>query len=179
LKKRNTKEAWLKEGLRVLAKMGEAGLNIDVLAKRLGVTKGSFYHHFKNRQVFSEELLAFWEDAMTEDVTRLSREGDYSERNKRFMELSFELENFDLEVAVRAWALRDPVARSYLARVDVRRIEYLQELAELVTDNKEKAKTVAQLRYALFVGATQMVPTVKGEELKRLREALDKLLFID
>ena len=41
-----TKEEYYDAALEVLAQLGFKGLNIGVLCKRLGVTSGSFYHHF-------------------------------------------------------------------------------------------------------------------------------------
>ena len=37
------RDAWIKAAVAVLAEHGADGLRVEVLAKRLGVTKGSFY----------------------------------------------------------------------------------------------------------------------------------------
>ena len=57
---RKRKQDWLGEGRFVLGQDGVTGLTIDGLAKKLGLTKGSFYHHFKNGQDYQQELVAFW-----------------------------------------------------------------------------------------------------------------------
>ena len=57
---RKSKQDWLEKGLKILAKESLNGLTIDKMALELGVTKGSFYHHFKNARDFEERLLGYW-----------------------------------------------------------------------------------------------------------------------
>ena len=51
---------WVKAGLLALAERGVEGLRVDRLARDLGVTKGSFYWHFKNRDELFDALAKFW-----------------------------------------------------------------------------------------------------------------------
>ncbi|MEV0081899.1 TetR/AcrR family transcriptional regulator [Saccharopolyspora sp. NPDC050642] len=44
--KMSGKQDWLDAGLEILADQGVPALTIDRLATKLGLTKGSFYHHF-------------------------------------------------------------------------------------------------------------------------------------
>jgi len=60
-----TRRRWLQEGLALLEESGAEALTIESLTSRLGVTKGSFYHHFTNYQDFQESLLVYWEEAGT------------------------------------------------------------------------------------------------------------------
>ena len=169
---RNTKASWIKEGLVVLAELGNAGLTIDELTKRLKVTKGSFYHHFKNRRDFSEQLLLHWEDQMTLDIIQASREAaTYEDRNRKLLELSNKTRTYELEVAIRAWALRDPLARTYQERVDQHRIQFLKELYLLNTD-ESGAEKMALIRYSFIVGAQQIIPNIKGEIFNQLFNSL-------
>ena len=59
---RKSKQDWLEVGLKTLGEFGENGLTIERLTGTLGVTKGSFYHHFRNVEDFREQLIAFWAD---------------------------------------------------------------------------------------------------------------------
>lgn len=167
---RTTKTQWLDEGLKVLAESGEAGLTIDNLAERLHLTKGSFYHHFKNRRSFSDELLAHWEKQQTLDIISASdRTGrSFSDRNAALIRLSRMDQRSNLEVAIRAWALRDPLVRGYQQRVDRRRLEYLRRLFGLLTDEKDAAERMALIRYCMYVGTQQVIPRIKGKTLEAL-----------
>src|SRR5258708_2447595 len=57
-----TKKQYFDTALEVLAELGFKGLNIGVLCRRLGVTSGSFYHHFGSWQGFVDALLEHWEN---------------------------------------------------------------------------------------------------------------------
>ena len=51
-------------------------MRIEPLAQALGVTRGGFYWHFKDRQALLDELLDTWERRSTDEVLeRVEREG--------------------------------------------------------------------------------------------------------
>ncbi|MBB6732148.1 TetR/AcrR family transcriptional regulator [Cohnella zeiphila] len=59
------KRKWLEEGFSLWGERGAGFLTIDTLTSRLGVTKGSFYHHFQNWQNYKENLLSSYENERT------------------------------------------------------------------------------------------------------------------
>jgi AcrR family transcriptional regulator len=175
---RLTREAWLDEGLQLLKEEGAAALTIDQLTQRLGVTKGSFYHHFRSRADFSRLLLAHWEERLTHRLIEASSDGrDFSERNLKLTRMAEELFDPELEVAIRAWALRDPLAMRYQERVDRQRIDYLSELFQLVTADSEAASALALIRYAFYVGAQQIRPALSSQQYTRLLQRLQRALL--
>lgn len=171
------KLAWLEAGLKILSEAGEAGLTIENLARRLHLTKGSFYHHFHNRKNFSRELLAFWEKQQTLDIIESSaRTGtSFADRNAALIRLSRMDQISGLEVAIRAWALRDPLVREYQQRVDHLRIDYLRELFGMLTGEKDNADHMALIRYCMYVGSQQVIPRVGGDTLEILYRKLHKM----
>lgn len=50
-------EIWLVKGYETFAVLGERGLKVEQLAKEVGISKSSFYHHFADLDVFTEKLL--------------------------------------------------------------------------------------------------------------------------
>ena len=56
-----SRSAYFDVALELLAEGGHDGLTIAALCARLGVTKGSFYHHFRDLCAFTDALLAYWE----------------------------------------------------------------------------------------------------------------------
>src|SRR5580658_9384706 len=73
---RTPRGKWIEHGLRALAAGGPEAVRIESLAEGLGVTRGSFYWHFRDRQALLEEMLDRWEKSTTEDLlARLDREG--------------------------------------------------------------------------------------------------------
>jgi AcrR family transcriptional regulator len=50
-------ERWILAGYQIFALAGEKGLKIEQLAKEVGISKSSFYHHFADIEIFKEKLL--------------------------------------------------------------------------------------------------------------------------
>ena len=53
---------WIEAAIELLAEQGVQGMRVELLAKNFGVTKGSFYWHFKDRQDLVDGVLATWRD---------------------------------------------------------------------------------------------------------------------
>lgn len=53
----NKKEIWIKEGYEIFAIFGLNGLKVELLAKKVGKSKSSFYHYFAELEIFIELLL--------------------------------------------------------------------------------------------------------------------------
>ncbi len=156
--KRRSKKDLLEAGLNILARFGEGALTIDSLCKKLGVTKGSFYHHFGSRKEFSRQLLEHWAQEHTQRYIELCKQaGSATDSFCTLDALAQEIDD-DVEVAVRAWALRDPLAREHQEHVDLARMEYLNKLYLGMVEDAELAALLTQLGYAIFVGSRQIMP---------------------
>ena len=60
------KAQWLSAGLEALRKGGVGAVRVERLAAGVGVTKGSFYHHFRDRNALLEAVLEYWSREMTD-----------------------------------------------------------------------------------------------------------------
>lgn len=166
---RLTREDWLAAGFELLRAQGAGALTIDRLTRRLGVTKGSFYHHFECREDFSHALLDRWERKLTQELIDSSRGGaDFAERNRRLTLLGEQLSDPGLEMAIRAWALQDPEVMAHQERVDRQRLAYLGELYGLLGKDPERTADLALIRYAFAVGAQQIRPPLHPAEIARV-----------
>ncbi|WP_344044119.1 TetR/AcrR family transcriptional regulator, partial [Saccharothrix xinjiangensis] len=67
-KQRLSKQDWLTAALTALAGGGVGAVAVEPLAQRLGVTRGSFYWHFADRNALLHEALEWWESQGTEAV---------------------------------------------------------------------------------------------------------------
>jgi AcrR family transcriptional regulator len=54
-----TKETWIKVGYHIFATSGEHGLKIETIAKKVGISKSSFYHYFADLELFVEQLMDY------------------------------------------------------------------------------------------------------------------------
>jgi AcrR family transcriptional regulator len=124
------KEAWLSAAMEVLAREGQAKLRVDNLAGQLGVTKGSFYHHFKGRDDFVQSLLDYWSRTFTDNVIAAARamEGSPEERLLNVMRM-IEREDLDrYDIAFRSWAAQDPSVAKGVRQVDLARYRFIRSL---------------------------------------------------
>jgi AcrR family transcriptional regulator len=53
------KQIWITTGYATFALTGNDGLKIEPLAKKVGISKSSFYHHFADTELFMEGLLDY------------------------------------------------------------------------------------------------------------------------
>ena len=124
------RKAWLHAAMEVLAREGQAKLRVDRLASDLGVTKGSFHHHFENREDFVESLLAYWSSAFTDSVVReIERlEMPADERHLKLMQM-IQREGLDrYDIAFRSWAAQDPSVAEEVKKVDLARYKFIHSL---------------------------------------------------
>jgi AcrR family transcriptional regulator len=164
---RKTKQDWIEAGFSILGESGASDLTIDRLTKRLGVTKGSFYHHFENFRTYTEHLLAFWERKNTLNVIESTEKADIpSARFERFLESLDTLSPYP-EIAIRSWALQDKDVRTYVERIDQFRIAQAQYWFEGLAANHAQANIFARLFHTIMVGSYTVLPPVLGAQLKQ------------
>jgi AcrR family transcriptional regulator len=151
---RTPRGAWIDVGLRALAAAGPDTVRIEPLAQALGVTRGGFYWHFKDRGAFLEELLDTWERRSTDEVLeRVEREGgDARDKVRRAGMLTFSRELLPIDLAVRDWARRDRSVAKRLKRVDNRRMEYLRSLIGTFCDSADEVEARSMLAFSLAIG---------------------------
>ena len=72
---------WITAAMEAIVEGGIGGVAVEPLAVGLGATKGSFYHHFPNRDALIVAALEDWERSQTEAVIeRLELIPDPAER---------------------------------------------------------------------------------------------------
>lgn len=174
-----SRERWLDEGLDVLASESASGLRIDRLAARLGVTKGSFHHHFAGAGAYKAALLEHYEQrtltAIDEGIAA-HRDGGTRATLTWLSELALSgdpaIRPTELDAAVRAWAHSDDDARATQARIDARVIGALQAVWRPATSSDAAARTAALVPYLVSVGAAATVPPIGADELRAVYELL-------
>ena len=116
---------WAEAALQLISEAGLGALTVDTLAGRLGVTKGSFYWHFKGRSELLSAALGRWEGRVNETIAGLSAVTDARQRLRLMLEASTQPPRSRSLYAALAEAAEDPVVRRVLNRVASARIEYL------------------------------------------------------
>jgi AcrR family transcriptional regulator len=133
VKEGNGSQDWVSVGLVELARGGVDGVRVEVLAERLGVTKGGFYRRFRDRRALLNAMLETWRDGR---VTAIERQADTSgesalEKLRGIFKLYSERANTQgmaIELAIRQWARTDPAAAAAAEKVDAARMKTVGSL---------------------------------------------------
>ena len=149
------RDRWVVEGLQALAEGGPEAVRVEVLAKRLGVTKGGFYWHFADRPALLAEMLDTWERTMVDDVIAEVDAGGGTGRERLlglFRRAEAVPEAMPVELAIREWARREPAVLSRLRRIDNRRMEYMRRLFADFVDDAVEVEARCLLVFGLWIG---------------------------
>jgi AcrR family transcriptional regulator len=165
---------WLRAAQRTLVTHGLAGVRIEVLARDLGVSKGSFYWHFADRAALLEALLAAWE-AESDWLIAESRQAPTApKRLARLLALIAAAGgphgNDVSDPAIFLWARQDAQVAARVAAVEERRIAYLEELLRGHGIAPAAARRRAAFASAAFNGyveqLTRGVATLRFEDFQ-------------
>ncbi|MBW0104631.1 TetR/AcrR family transcriptional regulator [Pseudonocardia sp. KRD291] len=148
-------EQYFAAAMTILARDGAAGLKIGPLCRALGVTSGSFYHHFGSWAGFVRALLQHWEAEQTSRVVEMARAtADPVERMEVLKRLTVELPH-DSEAAIRAWSAMDTEVGRSQRRVDAQRRMAVEQVIVGVVPDRDVAARLAVLGLSILAGFQQ------------------------
>jgi len=165
------KPQWLSAGLDALRKGGVAAVRVERLAADVGVTKGSFYHHFRDRGALLEALLEFWSREMTDaEFERIQTlRAGLAARLLALAQDVLEKGMGRYDPAIRGWARTDRKVAAAVAQVDRRRVRALAGFFEEGGFSAAEARTRARLFYTFLLGEPQVrAPAREPSELERM-----------
>ncbi|MEW6319478.1 MAG: TetR/AcrR family transcriptional regulator [Acidobacteriota bacterium] len=148
---------WVEAALQLMAEKGVRAFTIDALARRLGVTKGSFYWHFKNRAALVDAALRRWEAQATRDtMSSLDAIPDVRRRLELMLAAASRPPRARSLYAALAEAADDPAVGSALTRVASARVDYLVTCYRELGVPEPLARSLAVLVYAAYRGLVQL-----------------------
>lgn len=154
---------WERGALEMISEQGVGALAVEALARRLGVTKGSFYWHFKTREALLAAALARWEaDDERELQHHIEAAADEPRERLRalFRWVSGEAQSHRIYAALLQ-ALDHPLVKPMMTRVSRRRMELLMLAFRQAGLGGEDARHRARLTYAAYVGFLQLNLTLE------------------
>jgi AcrR family transcriptional regulator len=175
------REAWIEAATDILAEEGLAGLRVEVLAKRLKVTKGSFYWHFRDRGDLLQSVLQAWKDGRIRDIVKQTR----AEPGRELEQIHHIIEIYSaspsrrgmlIELAVREWAQRDDAAAAIVAEVDGQRLLCARQLFLARGMSLQEATSRSLLLYAYVFGSSLMICDKVDTNRSRLRQDIAELV---
>lgn len=131
-KQRLARQDWTLAAFELLVKEGVAAVTVDRLAKRLRVTRGSFYHHFSDRDELLDSVLQHWADTLTYRIRDQVIGLDLDPKTTLLVMLkAIRSERAaEYDAPIRAWALHDKRAAEVLRQVDMIRLQTIRQLFE-------------------------------------------------
>ena len=156
--------AWTQAAIEALGTRGIDGVRVELLAKQLAVTKGSFYWHFKDRDALHEAMLTHWRRRATLYlIERLDRvAGSPEDRFRQLLRVPMHgrraASAAGIELAIRLWGQRDERAKAALEEVDALRLQYISGLLSQCGVAESEARPRSILAYSYMRVAATLVP---------------------
>ena len=177
-----TPEAWIDAATEVLVDRGIDHVRVDVLATQLGVTRGSFYWHFRDREDLLRRVLEAWRNRATVQLTRrLSLAGpDARTQLRDVISLPHRgraaARAARIELAIRAWARRDQMAREAVDEADQQRIAYHGQIFESLGFDPGEAALRAFVMYSHEVAESLLHQQGQTQDRQRRQAFLEALM---
>jgi len=173
-KERSTLSAgdWEQQALVLIAEKGIRAVAVESLAVRMGVTKGSFYWHFHNRESLLEQSLIRWEKHDAANLqTSLSAIEDPRERLRSFFRRTGREKLTHNVYSSLCMASDHPQVEPLLERVAQRRMKHIEKAFEEIGFDPQEASHRARLTYSAYLGFLQLqkqhqTPSLSSEEFE-------------
>jgi AcrR family transcriptional regulator len=148
-----SREVWADAALAAIARGGVDSVAVEPIASLLGVTKGSFYWHFKNRSELVEAALHRWEhNATVVVIAALESNTDPSDRLKDLLTYTLgSLSSKQNENAIFG-AVNDPIVLTVVERVSAARQAFLERIFVQLGHRPAAARMRARIAYATYLG---------------------------
>ena len=160
--KTQTRETWLTEALEMMRELGLGGIKVEGLGRRLGVTSGSFYHHFESLDDLLETIPPFWMQRARPATEAVMRSwGDTLEEALRYMlceYIPYE-GRMRYDAVMRSWGRTNADTKKACERVDRRRFAAATRLFEMHGVESEEARARGALVYFMLLGLYQICDT--------------------
>ncbi|MBB4266431.1 AcrR family transcriptional regulator [Roseospira visakhapatnamensis] len=177
------RDAWLDAAFAMLAEGGVDNVRVEPLARRLKVTKGGFYWHFKDRADLLAVMLVRWRDGRAEVITRHAQPGPDETAEDVLRRLLARYLNHPnprgaaIEMGVRDWARHDAEAAEAVAAVDHERLSRVVPLFEALGLDVDEAQARARLFYAYVFGQNLLSPSTNAAEAERQKDRITAILL--
>lgn len=157
---RGSPEVWLQAAHDALLESGVEAVKILPLAKRLRLSRTSFYWFFKDREELLAALLERWRDKNTGNLVRQSEAyaESIAEAMLNVFDCWFDDDLFDsrFEFAMRSWALQSDEILAEVREADQQRMDALRAMFERFGRDALSADVRARTTYLIQIGYISM-----------------------
>ena len=160
---RGSREGWLEAAYGALLESGVEAVKIQPLAKKLKLSRTSFYWFFEDREQLLAALIALWRNKNTGNLVKQSEA--YAESIAEAMLNVFDcwldkaLFDSQFEFAIRSWAIQSPEILAEVNAADQFRIEAMTRMFARFGFNDASADVRARTMYLTQIGYISMQTT--------------------
>ncbi len=142
---------WLAAAFSRLSDQGVESVRVEVLARDLGVSKGSFYWHFHGRSELLESMLSRWE---SDELAWIEAENGAAPavRWAQIVAKTTDPERIRGEVAVRGWARRDSRVAGRVAAIERKKAALIASVLREVGFTPSAAEAWAEIVLMVCLG---------------------------
>jgi AcrR family transcriptional regulator len=153
---RATRDDWLELAVSLLARRGVEAVTVLDLSQRLGVSRSSFYWHFRDRNGLIDALLQRWDDLNARSIVKQAetpaRTVVEAVLNVFRCWVDAALFSPRLDLAVREWAHRSEPVRQRLGRADTTRMTAIEAMFRRHGYLADDALVRARVLYTMQLG---------------------------
>lgn len=177
--KRLTREDWIALARKVLVKSGIDDVKVDRLAKRMKVTRGSFYWHFEDRQALLDALLEDWRGRNKREIEQIAARWattplDFAEVIRIWLGEDPIVPKFD--TAIRAWARKSSPVAKLVHEIDEAWVTLLQSHFTRMGLGSDESLVRARVVYFHQIGYYALAIEENMEERIRLAPFYNEIL---
>ncbi|TBW56411.1 TetR/AcrR family transcriptional regulator [Marinobacter halodurans] len=180
-----TRDDWLDAAAGEVAAGGFSHLRVLTLAKKLGVTRGSFYWHFRDHEDLVVSFLNRWRDRRLHELQYWKPQGgDVETELRQILELLLtdaarNVRRLQVELAVRDFARRNTYAAELVAEVDEARISQNASLFSRISSDPERTRDLSLLLYVATIGSQVVLTGRSGEEddIGRIEDLMARIVM--
>lgn len=172
---RFSKNEWIDFGLKVLKAEGYAQLKAGALAKRMQVSRGSFYWHFDNLADYHAALVTRWADQSNRATMALEPLSDPREKLLALVNAA-QHSDFELEQAFRAWAREQSDIARQVSELDDMRLATVTVIVGKIVGDTSRSDAIAKFIYSAAIGLSVLGTKNVGIASQELGQLIDRLL---
>lgn len=170
-----SRQDWIDAGQELLRQGGITSVKLSPLLERLGVTSGSFYHHFSDFGAFLDALADDYGTVHLERIVAAIESDDPSERIREMRRLMEAWATPDLDRAMRVWATSNERAATAVRQLDGQLLSVLEASLKELGFSDDEARLRALLMFAAGAGQALIFPPWEDDP-DAPRKALELLL---
>jgi AcrR family transcriptional regulator len=143
---------WIRVAFARLASEGIEAVRIELLARDLGVSKGSFYWHFQDREELLAKMFDRWEKDEIEWIDETVITPKAAARWARFVHHCTDPQLARLESAMRTWSRRDERIASRIASIEKKRVAHIASVLRAIGFAGPAAESWAEVTLLVYLG---------------------------